>query len=390
MALQKDRNRIFVKGLGNFFVMEVEPTTGTNFSDAGYFKSANVNNVFEMQDVMNDLGQTINVLPTKQTFELLTELLQTGTDEFTLLTGASTKIHAARLYGATSSTVFQYYCIPKGKIIPNVPVNYQPGERTLPCKIMALYQDLGYSLPLFYFFEGDAEMTLDKLQLWLSPALGKNTETTKILDISGFERHGTLNSDYATIWQQTTTPAEFLRFDGTDDYGDLGDVSDITTEDFAVEFWLRVPTDNGAEEQIVSKKATTGASDVGWAVNADMTASNNQIKVYISDTTGATLTSATGSITANVWAHFFVSFDRDGNGTIYKNGVASGTPTDISTEASTITNSASLYLARLATAYGQVDLGDVRLHNYGVAGLPSTIATIALNHYNAQKADYGL
>jgi hypothetical protein len=36
MALQKDRKRIFVSGLGKMSVMELEPSAGTSFSDIGY------------------------------------------------------------------------------------------------------------------------------------------------------------------------------------------------------------------------------------------------------------------------------------------------------------------------------------------------------------------
>jgi hypothetical protein len=236
-------------------------------------------------------------------------------------------------------------------------------------------------------------MSFDKCELYLAPYLGLNTETNKILDISGFARHGTISSEYLNIWQQGTNPKEYLSFDGSVDEVNFGNVCDITTEDFGIEAWVRIPTDepNNVDQEILTKRAA-GSSAVGFSFYATDYTDPDALtfRVSIKDASGALkVVDSTSGVVNDDWYHVFAIFDRDGNGTVYKNGVA-GTPVAISTVSGSLTNTTNLLVAARGTAHGKVDVGIIRFYNFGNGGLPSNIATIISNHYNGEKFLFGL
>jgi hypothetical protein len=220
-----------------------------------------------------------------------------------------------------------------------------------------------------------------------------NTETNKILDISGFARHGTISSEYLNIWQQGTNPKEYLSFDGGVDEVNFGNVCDITTEDFGIEAWVRIPTDEPIDtvHDILTKR-NVGDGAVGYALYATdyLVPAALTFKVSVKDGSGTqkVIASTAGDVNDD-WYHVFAIFDRDGNGTVYKNGVA-GTPVAISSVSGSLTNTTNLLVAARGVDHGKVDVGIIRFYNFGNGGLPSNIATIISNHYNGEKFLFGL
>jgi len=98
---------------------------------------------------------------------------------------------------------------------------------------------------------------------------------------------------------------------------------------------------------------------------------------------------ASAATVLTAWKHVAAVVDRNGNAQMYINGVASGSAESVAGQ-TTGTNSDNLYLGRDGTAFGQVDIGDVRVYRWAAAGLPSTIAAEMLAHYNAEHERYGL
>jgi len=385
MALQKLRTRIFVHGLGTLQVREVDPTPATSFSDVGYLKNFVLNDGSDMVDIVTDNGHMAEYLRQKQKVMVDANLFQLGEDEINLLKNADGKQYAMRYHGLAHNALFQYFAFDNIKLNPSLNMQFQPGERLIPLNSVAVFQDLAYDIPLYYNIDAMKEMSLNNLSLWVVASLGKNVGTAKLLDISGFGRHGTINSDFATIWQ-AGTPTRFLRLDGVNDQVDFGNILTMNaTDDFLFEIWVRIQGADGSAQEIFSKKADDVHTD-GYRLVRD--ASNN-LSFKLSDgAASATVVSAATQL-QNVWKKIAVAVDRNGNGQVYVNGVASGAPVSVAAIADS-TSTDSLIMGKLSTGFGQIDFDDFRVHNYGAGGLPSDVATIALNHYNAQKAKYGL
>jgi hypothetical protein len=385
MALGKSRVRMEAKGPGRFEVRELEPTSATAFSDVGYVEQTAFNDDRTMQDMMDETGELINSVEQSRVVSGVTQMMQTGKDEFDLLSGATEKVHAIRHSGVTNASRFVYFGFDRAIINPSIPANYAVGKRLLPLQYKAVIdQNLGYVVPPYYRVHADAEIHVNGLQLWTDPRLDWNTATVKLLDMSGFGRHGTITptADVATIWGQ----ADILRFDGSDDYVDFGNVCNFAAlVDFAIDFWLRVPAADGTAQEIFTKKASAGVA-AGFSILRD---ASNKIAVELADGTDQPDIVSAANVLQNVWTHVLLAADRTGNAQLYINGAANGSAVDVSAVGD-MTTATSLYAARFGTAYGQVDLGNLRVYNFGADGLPANIATIALNHYNAQKAIHGL
>lgn len=387
MSLAKRRQSVSVKGLGTAEVRSITDAE-TNFSDIGYLDSSVFpEDVSNVEDIQDEAGNFVDQKEISRIVKARLNLLQSGIDEVNLLRNADGKYYAVRYCGLLNSGEFQYFCFENAKIVPGFTKNYTPGKQILPVLIGSLKQaDSAFNIPTYHLLQTDGAIRTQNLQLWTSPRHGYNSETTKLLDASGFLRHGTLNADFATIWQQTTTPAEFLRFDGSNDEVNFGDIlNDDGSKDWAYEGWVRVQGANGTLQEIIAKKLQSFGNNIGWSISRY---TDNKVMFTLADEFGRAEAKSTGTLLQNVWNHFFVAVDRNGNATLYLAGVA-GTPISVSTIASAI-NSHNLYFGRDNTNFGQVDLGDVRIYDFGAGGLPSDISTIALNHYNAEKAKYGL
>lgn len=391
MALTRDRRRISVSGMGNITARQVSPSAGTAFESLGYLKSSLIKDEHSVDEIRDSSGDMVNVLSKQQRAELSTALLQSTADELNFLKNATGKVYALRHYGKIdASNRFQYFCFDQAIVKPHIQAEFKVGERLVPMEAVALAQDqLGYNQPLYYLAETNHVILIDGLQLWVEPRLGLNTESAKLLDISGFALHGTLNSDFAAIWQQGSTPAEFLRFDGVNDNCDWGDQSiaelDLTS-DMMFEAWVRPQGADGTAIYIASKKAGTG-TEVGWWLRRN---TGNTYSMRFSDSVGNTVTLTFGtSILQNVWHHIAIVGDRDTAVRGYVDGVSAGVDA-LFPALGAGADSNPMYLGRVASTYGQIDIGNFRFYNFGANGLPSDIATTIANHYNAEKAFYGL
>lgn len=385
MPVGKSRLRLAVRGLGK---LEVKESVDADFSEVGYLDSSAVNIDSKMEEIMDEAGGVSQFLSRGKIVSLQSQLLQVGKDEMDLLRLAEGKEYAIRYSGMNNAQQFQYWCLEKAIIDSSLSKEYQTSKQLLQLRALARKQaDLSYDVPEVYLKEAAAEIRTKDLKLWTDPILDLNTETTKLLDISGFARHGTLSSAFGTIWQQTTTPKEFLRFDGAVDQVSFGDIlNDDGSADFMIECWVRVQAADATKQEILSKKALIDDISAGFSVYRT---TGNLLSFRIGSGAASVVVSNAATTLQNVWKLFAVAIDRNGNATPYLNGVADGTPASVAAIA-TGTNALNLYLGRDGTNFGQVDVGAVRHYIFGAGNLPSDIATIALNHYNAEKAFYGL
>lgn len=385
--MAKNPNYFYARGLGTFRILQLTPSVGS-WQDVGYIKSCVLTITPEMLDIIDDTGAIRNVLRVSKKGEINTTLMQSSKEEVDLIVDADGKQYAVQYFGEVADGgVFQYFLAHRTKITPKLDLAFQSGsERIVPLQasVIDLTDELGYAVPLVMVFQGAALMYPEYAGLWIDPVSGKNLGTVKVLDISGYGRHGSLN--VSTLWT-TGTPANFLRFDGTDDSVDFGNVlNDDGTADFAIEGWVRVQGADASVQEILTKKSVITGNTAGYSIHRS--AANKLVFTLGSGSANVAVTSA-ANVLQNVWKHFRVSVDRNGNATMYLNGVADGTPASVAA-LGTGTNALSLYLGRDGTNFGQADIGGVMISVYGAGALPSTDAAIALAHYNAQKTIFGL
>ncbi len=388
MPIARDRNRIFVKGLGSCSVRETEPSVGTSFLPLGYLDMSRLNDDVQREIVKHELGQVANVLAREQTAEFITNMQQTSIDEIQFKQNAPGKVHAVRYYGPCSPDIFHFYCFEQAIIDGNVPLEFARGKRILPMSAVAIdiSDAKGYSVPLYYLYQGAKVISVENVELWVDPRLGYNATTNRLLDISGFGRHGLINSDFASIWT-AGTPNRFLRFDGVNDQLDFGNILDLNaTDDFLIEIWLRVQAADGVLQYALSKKIGGASADKGYSIRRGAT---NKLEFNLGDNTNSGIISTSSNVLQNVWKNFAVAVDRNGNGQGYLNGVADGSPVSFAGVGDS-TASANLFIGKVLASFGQFDIGGMRIHNYGPGGLPTDIATVVQRHYNAEKAFYNL
>ncbi len=383
--MARDRRKIFVKGLGLLEVRELLPSLETVKSDAGYLNDTTFTKDSVVEDVNDENGNLVDSQEKSVKVSLETNLQQSSIDEINLLNNAAPKTYALAYSGMIQSDKFQFYAMEKAKILPGISKKYSPGLQLLKLVANAMDRsdDAGFTVPLFYLYEGDGRIYVRDVCFWLDARLGYNYLGGNLLDISGFGNHGTISANYATIWQAGTLPTRFLRFAGASDYVDFGDVCDIGTNSFILEGWISPKAANSTLQEVTSKKATSSsAGDAGFWLERD---ASNKLKLYISDGTHADTLTSTSTALIDTRVHFMFVFNRTGNSYIYLNG-ALDTTDDLSAITDSIGNSVSLYLARGASGYGQIDVDALRIH------LRSSVftnhATMALSHYNAEKAHY--
>jgi hypothetical protein len=383
MGLQKDRTRIHVRGLGNLYLRELEPSEAADFSSAGYIKGTTIEDVYEMEDITPETGERTDRLEKSHTADLQTNLEQSSLEEIELIKLASGKVYAARYFGLTGTGRFQYFNFDLAKVDPNLKLPFAPGERLLPFRFDAFKQDLDYDVPVWFALETNGLVRIENLMLWVEPRALLNTATTKILDLAGFYRHGDLSG--SGLWLAGSTPLACLRFDGTDDTVDFGDIlDDDASGDFVIECWLRIQGANGTQQEVLSKKAVYSDDTDGFAI---VRASDNTLAFKISDAAASATISSSSTVLINTWKHCAIAVDRNGGATWYINGAAAGSGSVAAVGNGT--NGTHLLLAACGANFGQVDLGGVRLYRFAAGGLPSW-ASVVVNHYNAEKGFYGL
>jgi hypothetical protein len=138
-------------------------------------------------------------------------------------------------------------------------------------------------------------------------------------------------------------------------------------------------------EEILAKKVLVSTHTAGYALARN---ASNQILFKLSDGSASASVVSTSTVLQNVWKHVMVFIDRNVNGQIYLNGAADGAAVSVAAVA-TGTNAGNLCIGRDGTNFGQVDVRGVRFYSFGAGALPLDAATIALDHYNAEKAQMG-
>lgn len=391
MGLGKDRTKIASTGLGTVQVAELEPTPG-EFADVGYIKNTTVTIDPTMVELVPETGEMVDWLVQRDMVTGTAQLMQSNTDEVGLIKGAASKVYALRYFGTTQPNnggFFQYHLFPFCKLNPGVALAFTTGERLLPLAWRSIKDvTLAYDVPLHIIAGGVNKMHMASLALWVDAQQLLNTTTTTILDLSGYERHGTLAA--AAHWAATSSPYSLL-LDGTDDSVSFGDLlDDDALTDYLFEFWLAFPGSNGSVEQVMSKKSALSDHTAGYGMYRH---TDNTMIFILSDGDSSANVTSVATFVQNVIKHVAVAIDRNGNMQMYVNGAASGSAASVATQ-TTGTNAFALFLGREGTTsgplFGNVRIYQFRIHDYGTGGLPSDVATQVLNHYNAEKAVYGL
>jgi hypothetical protein len=368
-------------------VRQVSPTPGASFVDLGWLSDEGTTidpqaQVIEHKDEGGNLSK-ISMGDTSNRFS--SYLAQVGQDEVDFIKNAAGKIYAVRYYGMINPWRFQYKCSEFAQFVPYVARTWKVGKQNLPITAYFIKQDnTTLDIPEYYDAEALGIMYMNTMYIWLSPRRKWNDGTSKILDMSGWALHATLaqtSGGVAGIWQTSTTPERFLRFGGVDGYANFGDAGDIgATTSAVIEFWLRVKGNDGTLQPLVTKKSASGSGAGFWIERS----AANYLKFYLSDGSFNDVQTSNATFLKDVWKHVaFVVNRTPQKSAIYVNGVLDS---DLFTYSTDLSNAVSFYIARGGSGYGQVDIGDFRLH------LQATDydGTIALSHYNAERAYYGV
>jgi len=148
---------------------------------------------------------------------------------------------------------------------------------------------------------------------------------------------GTISGN--AFWTKNGYHGPTLLFDGVDDRVKFDNNSsfDPNTDDFSIEFFLNGDESfNQSGKKVISKRD----GDTGFEIYFN---ENNSLTYFIGDGTYTVTASASGGDDSNgEWAHYLITFDRDGNATIYKNSWPANS-TSISSVGS-INTSTELYI----------------------------------------------
>jgi hypothetical protein len=189
------------------------------------------------------------------------------------------------------------------------------------------------------------------------------------LPISFTNNYGTLSGTYT--WVQCPDNSAAVSFDGSSGQCSMGDATDldVTTGDFSVAVGV-YPNSLSAQIGVLSKKTDATAANRGYHM---LISTAGTITFVFSDGTQKTVTSATGAMTSQAWKLIAVTISRSGNGQLYVNGAASGSPTAMGTSADA-SNTRNFYVGR---AEG-VAYGNARIRNLIFAKKVWTAAELAL------------
>ena len=126
-------------------------------------------------------------------------------------------------------------------------------------------------------------------------------------------------------------------FDGTNDYIEIADSAslDFNDGDFTLACWAKIPT--GADSEKLMDKWLAHSGEGGWFLFI----SNGNLRVRMEDGSGTNnatddgagdyiVFSGSTSIDTNNWVHLAVTYDSDGDITLYVNGVVDGTNSNAS------------------------------------------------------------
>ena len=152
----------------------------------------------------------------------------------------------------------------------------------------------------------------------------------QISPISFTNNYGILSGN--ATWIQCPDGSAGVNFDGTSGQISMGDAPalDVGVGDFSIA--LALYTNSLASQiRVFSKKTDATLAMKGYHL---LISTAGTITFVFSDgTVQRTLTSGIGAITNQTWKIIAVTIDRDGNGQIYVNNVASGSPVSIASSA---------------------------------------------------------
>jgi hypothetical protein len=157
-----------------------------------------------------------------------------------------------------------------------------------------------------------------------------------------------------------------LSFDGTDDYLDIPDTTQLnfsTTTPYSLSVWVQKASD-GVTQVVLDKRT---AENTGYSI---FIGSDNQ--VYFRSTNLTDLVS-TATITGTDWHHLLVTDNRGGTRQLFIDGQLAASD-NVTTSSNSLSATTTLRLARNSTAgignyyfAGQID--DVRIYNYPLTAL---------------------
>ena len=159
-------------------------------------------------------------------------------------------------------------------------------------------------------------------------------------DISGNKNDGTLTSmDPPTDWVGSPHGGA-LAFDGNNDYIVVGDPPslDMGTDDITIAIWLNRLGSTGQQRLYIKRGGVTWY-DLYFNANDEVVGS-----LAVSWPPLGGFNSAPTTITDSSWHHIAVVFDRDGKGHIYIDGLARGTPADISAQGGSLDNAGYVFV----------------------------------------------
>lgn len=171
------------------------------------------------------------------------------------------------------------------------------------------------------------------------------TSGTSAADSSGNERTGTVYG--GASWNSNGWVNGCLEFDGTDDYVEVADDSnlDVGTSDFAISLWFYRHANATGNLRVLSKGAEYG-SQSGYCIFGG----DSQVCARLHDGTNFVDSSAVNHSGINAWTHMIVNFDRDGDMSIYINGTCATTADISSISGSNIDSSYALRIGRSSTS----------------------------------------
>lgn len=182
-----------------------------------------------------------------------------------------------------------------------------------------------------------------------------------ILFLQNYQKATVLNG--ASQYWSKTSPNSF-------DFG--------TTVDFLMIAVVKNPAPTAGNQRIISKSASPNAR-IGFGALA----TSGVATFFVSDGTTSVNYNSTTNICDNRWHVVAVTADRDGNATIYVDGVVSGTPTSIAGVGS-LTAAGNLEIGTLSAAnYWTGLVGAVQIVRF--ATFPSDIAQIVAQVSSLKK-----
>ena len=324
MDLRRDRTREGAKGLGNLWEREVSPTNDALYTDLGWLAGDGTTIDPQSQVLLHtdEAGDLAKISMSETAHKFSSFLDQVGQDEIDFIRNAASKYHSLRYYGMMNPWRFQYKCAELAQIVPIIPRTWKAGH---------LY------------------------------SRGKRRQ----------------------IWNASN----FLRFNGSSYSASLGDVCDAdnlaSTGSFVFDFWVRIKGNDGTQQVIMSKKTDLTNGNAGWWIERG---AGDKLDFYLSNATQYTHLVGTNDFLKDHWHHVLIAtyFQTNQNTKLYVDGVYDKNQSEIF-GIFPVGNAVNMLLGKGYTAYGQVDLGDIRIHK---STNVLDFATMAADHYAAEASYY--